>query len=149
MCIVSHKSCQMVIEYSVWTWTTFATCFGFVGSTVIGKFQVIVSTWQCAGPFHSWPSVEVSSSKGCREIGSDPDAEMTNSKRSIQHRVQLSSSKLGVPCNGIGSVKFVCKKKNSHSFTKKVVELIKTIIYLYHFFSNSLSQMKSEKLTSS
>ena len=43
-------------------------------------------------------------------MGSDADAEMTNSKRNIQDRVQLSSSKLGVPCSGMGSAKFVWKK---------------------------------------
>jgi hypothetical protein len=53
------------------------------------------------------PSVEVSSNNGCIEMGSDADAEMTNSKRNIQDRVQLSSSKLGVPCSGMGSAKFV------------------------------------------
>ena len=43
-------------------------------------------------------------------MGSDADAEMTNSKRNIQDRVQLSSSKLGVPCSGMGNAKFVWKK---------------------------------------
>ena len=67
----------------------------------------ILTRWGKTRAIFSLRNILMVPNNGCLEIGSEEDAEITNSKRNIQDKVQLSSVKLGVPCSGIGSVKFV------------------------------------------